>query len=39
MQRLVAQCRERAPLFAPARERAALRELAGELLNQDKGAL
>ena len=38
MARLAAQCRARAPLFEPARERAALRRLAGDLLNRDKGA-
>jgi len=37
MQRLTAQCRERAPLFAPARERAALRRLVDDLLTPVDG--
>ena len=37
LQRLTAQCRQRAPLFAPARERAALRRLVGDLLVKDGG--
>jgi len=37
MARLVAQCRRRAPLFAPERERAALRRLVGDLLMQYEG--
>jgi hypothetical protein len=32
LQRLATQCRERAPLFAPARERAELRRLVADLL-------
>jgi putative glycosyltransferase (TIGR04348 family) len=37
MRRLAAQCRQRAPLFAPERERAALRRLVGDLLMQHEG--
>ncbi|KON79601.2 TIGR04348 family glycosyltransferase [Azoarcus sp. PA01] len=36
--RLAAQCRQRAPLFAPERERAALRRLVGDLLSRPAGA-
>jgi glycosyltransferase involved in cell wall biosynthesis len=32
LQRLAAQCHERAPLFSPARERAELRRLVADLL-------
>jgi len=37
MQRLAAQCRQRAPLFAPAHERAALHRLVSDLLMQHEG--
>jgi putative glycosyltransferase (TIGR04348 family) len=37
MQRLVVQCRARAPLFEPACERAALQRLVDDLLTQGKG--
>lgn len=39
MQRLAAQCRQRAPLFAPERERAALHRLVGDLLRQPGGEI
>lgn len=37
MSHLAAQCRQRAPLFAPQREREALRALIGDLLNPVNG--
>lgn len=39
MQRLAEQCHQRAPLFAPERERAALHRLVGDLLTQPGGEI